>query len=55
MVEELIKLYRFEFVRRSRWSKIYENDTHVLIQEIGTQDIKIKPLANRERNQEHND
>ena len=44
MLEEILRLYNFIFIRRSKWADIYENNTHVLTVDFETDAIKIKPL-----------
>ena len=49
MLEEILRLYNFIFIRRSKWADIYENNTHVLTVDSETDAIKIKPLQTDER------
>lgn len=54
MLEEILRLYNFIFIRRSKWADIYENDTHVLTVDSETDAIKIKPLQAFERRTNNN-
>ena len=54
MLEEILRLYSFVFVRRSKWADIYENNTHVLTVDFETDAIKIKPLQTFERRTNNN-
>ena len=54
MLEEILRLYNFIFIRRSKWADIYENNTHVLTVDSETDAIKIKPLQTDERQHKNN-
>ncbi len=54
MLEEILRLYNFIFIRRSKWADIYENNTHVLTVDLETDAIKIKPLQTDERQYKNN-
>ena len=54
MLEEILRLYNFIFIRRSKWADIYENNTHVLTVDFETDAIKIKPLQAFERRTNNN-
>ena len=54
MLEEILRLYNFIFIRRSKWADIYENNTHVLTVDSETDAIKIKPLQTDERQYKNN-
>lgn len=54
MLEEILRLYNFIFIRRSKWADIYENNTHVLTVDFETDAIKIKPLQTDERQHKNN-
>lgn len=54
MLEEILRLYNFIFIRRSKWADIYENNTHVLTVDFESDAIKIKPLQTDERQYKNN-
>lgn len=47
MKNTLKKLLNMQFTERTKHNEIYENDTHVLISNIVTGLIKIKPKVNQ--------
>lgn len=43
MKEKLIEYFKLEFVQRTKWNEIYQNDMHVFIFNRATSEVKIKP------------
>lgn len=54
MLEEILRLYGFIFIKRGKFADIYENNSHVLTVDHETGAIKIKALQTYEQGAKRN-